>query len=96
MFTNTFWKGVNLQWYGPFIKKGETAEISNYRPVSLLITLSKVIEIVVFKRLDQHLESDNIVAIEQFCIRKGVSIESADFTITDNILLTKLVAYSVT
>jgi hypothetical protein len=85
-----------LQLYGPFIKKGETTEISNYRPVSLLITLSKVIEIVVFKRLDQHLESDNIVAIEQFGIGKGLSIESADFTITDNILLTKSVTYSVT
>jgi hypothetical protein len=39
-----------------------------------------------FKRLEQHLESNNILATEQFGFKKGVHIENAVFTLTDNIL----------
>jgi hypothetical protein len=55
--------------YGPFIQREKT-ETNTYRPVSLLMALSKVLEIIVFKRLDQHLESNNILAVEQFDFRK--------------------------
>ena len=41
--------------------------------------MSKILEVIVFKRLDQHLESNNILAIEQFGFREGVSIESSVF-----------------
>jgi len=40
-----------------------------------------------FKRLEQLLESDNILATEQFGFRKGVHIENAIFTLTNNILI---------
>lgn len=40
-----------------------------------------------FKRLDQHSESNNILAIEQFGFRKGVNTGSAIFTLTDSILI---------
>lgn len=76
-------------------KKGETTEIGNYRPVLLLIAVSEVLEIKVFKRLEQQLKSNNIQAIEQFGFRK-VNIESSDFTLTDNIFLTRSVTSSVT
>jgi hypothetical protein len=46
----------------------------------------KILEITVFKRLDQHLEPNNILAVEQFGFRKGVNTESAIFTLTDNTL----------
>ena len=39
-----------------------------------------------FKRLEEHLESNNILVTEQFGFRKGVHIENAIFTLTDNIL----------
>lgn len=39
-----------------------------------------------FKRLDQHSEPNNILAIKQFGFRKGVNTESAIFTLTDNTL----------
>jgi hypothetical protein len=39
-----------------------------------------------FKRLEQHLESNHILAAEQFGFRKDISIENAIFTLTNNVL----------
>jgi hypothetical protein len=41
---------------------------------------------MIFKRLTQHLESNNILATEQFGFRKGVHIENAVFSLTDKII----------
>ena len=48
--------------------------------------MSRILEIIRFKRLEQHLESNNILDIEQFGFRKGVHIENAIFILTKNIL----------
>jgi len=39
-----------------------------------------------FKRLEQHLESNHILAAEQFGFRKDISNENAIFTFTNNVL----------
>ena len=39
-----------------------------------------------FKRLEHHLESNHILAAEQFGFRKGISIENAVFTLINNAL----------
>jgi len=49
--------------------------------------MSKFLEMIMFKRLEQHLESNNILATEQFGFRKGVHIENVIFTLTYNILI---------
>jgi hypothetical protein len=48
--------------------------------------MSKILEIIMFKRLELHLESNNILAAEQFGFRIGVHIENAVFSLTDNII----------
>ena len=48
--------------------------------------MSKILEIMMFKRLEQHLESNNILTTQQFGFRKGVHIENAVFSVTDNII----------
>jgi hypothetical protein len=40
-----------------------------------------------FKKLEQYLESNNILGTEQFGFRKGVHIENAIFTLINNILI---------
>jgi hypothetical protein len=72
----------------PIYKKGDKNDMTNYRPISLLITVSKILENVVFNRLNQHLQVNNILVPEQFGFRKGISIEKAIFTLTNNILNT--------
>ena len=60
--------------------------MNNYRPISLLTVMSNILEIIMFKRLEQHLESNNILTTEQFGFRKGVHIENAVFSHTSNII----------
>jgi hypothetical protein len=36
--------------------------------------MSKILEIIMFKRLEQHLESNNILTTKQFGFWKGVHI----------------------
>jgi len=70
----------------PICKKGEKKEMNNYRPIPLLTAMSKILEIIMFRRLEQHLESNNILTTDQFGFRKGVHIENAVFSLPNNII----------
>ena len=70
----------------PIYKKGNKKDITNYRPVSLLPVLSKILEKLMLKRLEFHLEMNKILTPEQFGFRKGISIDNAIFNLTDKIL----------
>ena len=50
----------------PNIKSGSMAEIDNYRPISILPTLSKILEKMVHKQLMKHLEFNGILSEHQF------------------------------
>ena len=63
----------------PIYKKGGYNEMNNYRPISLLTAISKILETVMFKRLVQHLESNNILNTAQFRFRKEFHIDEAVF-----------------
>ena len=72
----------------PILKKpGSDPELlSNYRPISLLPFLSKVLEKVVAKQLTAHLESHNLLASFQSGFRRRHSTETALVMITKDIL----------
>jgi hypothetical protein len=57
--------------------------MSNYRPISLLTTFFKVLEKVMHNRLNQYLQTNNILVPEQFGFRKGITTENAAFKLTD-------------
>ena len=46
-------------------KKGDKAEVSNYRPVSLSSPVGKVMERVVFKNLYNYLQTNNLLYMYQ-------------------------------
>ena len=49
----------------PLFKKGDKTEFSNYRPISLLTSFSKIIEKIVFKILYNYLNDNNILVDHQ-------------------------------
>jgi hypothetical protein len=64
----------------PIYKKGNKQEISNYRPISLLTSFSKVFEKLIYNRLYTHLEINKILVPEQFGFRNKHSTEQAAFS----------------
>lgn len=65
----------------PVPKKGDYSKICNYRPVSLLPSVSKVFERAIYNRLVDFLNRNNILAEEQFGFRSGKSTELAIFNV---------------
>lgn len=61
----------------PIYKSGDKTLPQNYRPISLLSNVSKIIEIVLHKRIYDFLESENLISKTQFGFRKGHSTEYA-------------------
>ena len=69
----------------PLYKSGSLAEIDNYRPISILPTLSKILEKIVYKQLMAHLERHSLLFEYQFGFRPNRSTELAvtDLAVTD-------------
>ena len=67
----------------PLYKSGSQAEIDNYRPISILPTLSKILEKIVYKQLMAHLERHNLLFEYQFGFRPNRSTELAVTYFTD-------------
>jgi hypothetical protein len=68
----------------PIFKKGSKTDISNYRPISLLASFSKVFEKVIYKRL-HYIKGNNILTKEQYGFRKNSSTEIASHNLINNI-----------
>ena len=59
---------------------------TNYRPISLLTSFSKVFEKALYIRLNEHFNSNKLLVGNQFVFRKGIATENAIFKITNEIL----------
>jgi len=70
----------------PVYKKGSKQNISNYRPISILPSFSKVVEKLIYNRLYKHFEINDILTQNQFGFRKHYSTDEAAFCLIDNIL----------
>jgi hypothetical protein len=68
------------------IFKGLKNDTSNYRPVSLLTSFSKIFEKVIYKRLYQHINHNHILVDEQFGFRQASSTDIVAYKLTKNIL----------
>ena len=60
----------------PLYKSKDKQECSNYRPISLLITLSKLLEKVIYKRVYQFLEKTGQIYPSQYGFRTSHSCEN--------------------
>ena len=69
----------------PVFKKDSKLDYSNYRPISLLSNVEKVLEKLMYKRLYTFLNSNNIIYNLQFGFRQQYSTSHALVNITENI-----------
>ncbi len=57
----------------PLHKKKSKNKVENYRPVSILPSASKIMEMIVQKQFDRYFEGNNILPSSQFGFRKNLS-----------------------
>jgi hypothetical protein len=67
----------------PIFKEGDTADITNYRRISLLTSFSKIFEKVIYKRLYTHFVKSKVFAPEQYGFRNKLSTELASYKLLD-------------
>ena len=77
------WKGANVV---PLFKKENRHLVSNYRPVSLLSNLSKVMEKVVYKKLYKYLGDNNLLT------DKNSGFKHSDSTVNQLLFITQKIA----
>jgi hypothetical protein len=70
----------------PIYKNGDKNDISNYRPISLLASISKIFERVIYNRMYLYIMKNNILAKEQFGYRPARSTDAAAYYLINNIL----------
>ena len=70
----------------PLFKGKDPSIINNYRPISLLITMSKILEKIVYNRLCSFLEKNNILFESQYGFRKNRSCQNAITQLTSDLL----------
>jgi hypothetical protein len=69
----------------PIPKSKPYNRVENYRPISVIPAISKVIEKLVYRQLSTYLENNNLLDESQFGFRKGRSTELAAMLFTDNV-----------
>jgi hypothetical protein len=84
--TGIFPNRVKYAEVKPLHKKGDKSEFSNYRPISLLTSFSKIIDKIIYICLYCHLSSNNILVNNQFGFREKLSTELATYSLLNNIL----------
>lgn len=84
--SGTFPDKLKISKVIPIHKKDDTKTISNFRPVSLLSTISKVYEKVVYNQLAEYLESNNLFDNCQHGFRSGKSVNSAAVEFLESII----------
>jgi hypothetical protein len=61
----------------PIYKKGDNNLVLNYRPISILTSINKFFEKVMYSRLVKHLKENSILSKYQFGFRENGGTENA-------------------
>ena len=83
--TDIFPDSFKISKITPLFKKGDVSMLSNYRPISLLPTISKIFERILYNQLYDYFNSNNLLAEEQYGFRTNHSTEYAAVKLVDNV-----------
>ena len=91
--TGVFPRQLKIARVKPILKKGDQSNFSNYRPISLLPSISKSFEQVMAAQLIDYFTSNNLFCIQQFGFRPGYSTELAALRLANHIILKNVIYY---
>ena len=83
--TGVFPDALKIAKVKPLYKKGDNFCLNNYRPISLLPTISKIFERVMFTQLYSYLNANNLLSEQQYGFRSQHSTELACVKLVDYI-----------
>ena len=83
--TGVFPDALKLAKIVPIFKNGSKKVVSNYRPISVLSAFSKIFERIMYTRLDNYLDINDILHQSQFGFRKKLSTSMALLELTEEI-----------
>ena len=70
----------------PLFKRGNAVLFSNYRPIPILPSLSKICEYVVFEQLSAYMEGNSLFYCDQNGFRQGHSTELASVRFVNDLI----------
>ena len=78
----TAWKSASIT---PLYKEGDPSQSENYRPISILPCLGKLLEKIIHAQLYSYVTDNNLLSPDQFGFRKGYSTGTCLIDFLDNI-----------
>ena len=84
--TGEFPKQLKIAKVKPLFKKGNQSSFTNYRPISLLPSISKIFEHVMTSQLMEYFTSKNLFCLQQFGFRPGHSTELAALKLVNHVI----------
>ena len=84
--TGIFPSELKVSRVKPLFKRGKSSLFSNYRPISLLASLSKIYEYVVFEQLSAYMETNRLFYSDQYGFRPGHSTELASVRFVNDLI----------
>lgn len=69
----------------PLFKSGDPLDVNNYRPISILPSLSKIIEMALYQRLIKYFTDNNFIDSNQYGFQKNSGTLSAASTLINHL-----------
>ena len=86
IYTAEFTKQLQIAKAKPLFKKGNQSSFTNYRPIALLPSISKLFEHVMTSQLMEYFTQKNLFCLQQFGFRPGHSTELATLKLVNHVI----------
>ncbi|XP_055604868.1 uncharacterized protein LOC129753091 [Uranotaenia lowii] len=83
--TGVYPDALKLARVTPIFKSGDNSDVSNYRPISTLSVLNKILEKLLVTRISEYLSRYDLISPRQYGFRKGCSTLTATTELLEDV-----------